>query len=135
MISLLREATRAIKLRLVGIDPDMVGVHSLRLGGEMVLKLHGHIDTIIMKIGRWSGLTFLQYIHNQIARLAKDMPKKMSTPHYHFLTLHALLNMQHQHHYFPDSSRQSLFGLSSQVSHAYTYERFDIITRMCEHAN
>ena len=46
----------------------------------MALKLHGYDDTTIMKMGRWSGLTFLQYIHNQIAHLAKDISKKMSIP-------------------------------------------------------
>jgi hypothetical protein len=30
----------------------------------MALKLHGFDDTTIMKVGRWTLLTFTQYIHN-----------------------------------------------------------------------
>ena len=44
----------------------------------MALKLHGYDDTTIMKMGRWTSLTFLMYIHNQIAHLAKDISQKMS---------------------------------------------------------
>ena len=44
----------------------------------MALKLHGFDDTTIMKMGRWTSLTFLVYIHNQIAHLGKDISKKMS---------------------------------------------------------
>ena len=46
----------------------------------MALKLHGYADTTIMKMGRWTSLTFLQYIHNQIAHLSCDIAKKMSVP-------------------------------------------------------
>ena len=46
----------------------------------MALRLHGFDDTIIMKIGRWTSLTFLQYIHTQIAHLSEDISKKMSIP-------------------------------------------------------
>ena len=46
----------------------------------MALKLHGESDMTIMKHGRWSGLTFLQYIHNQIGHLSKDLSKKMAMP-------------------------------------------------------
>ena len=63
-----------------GIDPDFVGVHSLRASGAMALKFAGENDTTIVKNGRWSGLTFLQYIHNQIAHLSTGLSNKMSTP-------------------------------------------------------
>jgi hypothetical protein len=46
----------------------------------MALKLHGASDTTIMKQGRWSSLTFLMYIHEQIGHLAKDLTKHMNTP-------------------------------------------------------
>ena len=39
----------------------------------MALKLTGADDTTIIKLGRWSGLTFLQYIHNQIAHLSANL--------------------------------------------------------------
>jgi hypothetical protein len=73
-------ATKMLRLDKQGIDPDLVGAHSLRAGGAMALKLHGFADTTIMKMGRWTSLTFLQYIHTQIAHLAKDISEKMSIP-------------------------------------------------------
>ena len=46
----------------------------------MALKLMGHSNTTIMKIGQWQSLTFLEYIHNQIGHLSADISLKMSTP-------------------------------------------------------
>ena len=80
MITCVRKMVTSLQLHKQGIDPDLVGTHSLRAGGVMALKLHGYDDTTIMKMGRWTSLTFLQYIHNQIAHLAKDISKKMSIP-------------------------------------------------------
>ena len=79
MRSTLRAAVQHLKLNECGIDPDLVGVHSLRAGGAMALKLQGTEDTTIKKQGRWTSMTFLQYIHNQIAHLSKDLSTKMST--------------------------------------------------------
>ena len=76
----LRATVTDLKLHLQGIDADLVGVHSLRAGGAMAMKLHGLDDTTIMKQGRWTSLTFLMYIHSQIAHLGKDISTKMSTP-------------------------------------------------------
>jgi hypothetical protein len=75
----IRLAVTTLKLHLAGIDPDLVGVHSLRAGGAMALKLTGADDVTIMKVGRWTSLTFLQYIHNQIAHLSADLAQNMST--------------------------------------------------------
>ena len=80
IIQLVRRSATSLKLSDVAIDPDLLGSHSLRAGGAMALKLHGFDDTTIMKMGRWTSLTFLQYIHNQIAHLANDISKKMSQP-------------------------------------------------------
>ena len=44
----------------------------------MALKFYGYDDTTIMKMGRWTSLTFLRYIHNQIAHLARDIYKTIS---------------------------------------------------------
>ena len=79
MRTTLRTAVQHLKLHECGIDPDLVGVHSLRAGGAMALKLQGTEDTTIKKQGRWTSMTFLQYIHNQIAHLSKDLSTKMST--------------------------------------------------------
>ena len=70
----------AMKLETTGINPSLIGAHSLRAGGAMALKLHGYADTTIMNMGRWTLLTFLQYIHNQIAHLSCDISRKMSMP-------------------------------------------------------
>jgi hypothetical protein len=74
-----RTSVQTLTLDKNGIDPDLVGVHSLRAGGAMALKLQGVSDTIIQKQGRWTSMTFLQYIHNQIAHLSKSLSTKMST--------------------------------------------------------
>jgi integrase len=80
IIQMVRAAAKALHLDKQGIDPDLIGAHSLRAGGAMALKLHGFDNITIMKMGRWTSLTFTQYIHNQIAHLAKDVSKKMSIP-------------------------------------------------------
>ena len=78
IIILLRAAATTLQLQKQAIDPDLIGAHSLRSGGAMALKLHGYDDTTIRKMGRWTSDTFLQYIHNQIAHLSKDISKNMS---------------------------------------------------------
>ena len=80
IINVLRLGAKTLQLEKQAIDPDLIGAHSLRAGGAMALKLHGFDDTTIMKIGRWTSLTFLQYIHTQIAHLSKDISRKMSIP-------------------------------------------------------
>ena len=78
MLKGIRQAAQTLNLDKTGINPDLIGVHSLRAGGAMALKLQGETDTTIMKMGRWTSLTFLQYIHNQIAHLNKNISQKMS---------------------------------------------------------
>ena len=78
MVAQVRQVGAKLKLHEQAIDPDLIGAHSLRAGGAMALKLHGYNDTTIMKMGRWTSLTFLQYIHNQISHLSKDIASKMS---------------------------------------------------------
>ena len=63
-----------------GIDSDRVGSHSLRAGGAIVMKLNGVDTETIMKHVRWKSLTFMMYIHNQIAHLSANLSEKMSTP-------------------------------------------------------
>jgi hypothetical protein len=75
-----RASAKALNLHNQGIDPDLIGAHSLRAGGAMALKLHGFDNITIMKMGRWTSLTFAQYIHNQIACLSEDISRKMSMP-------------------------------------------------------
>jgi hypothetical protein len=79
MIVPLRAAVSSTNLARNGITPELIGVHSLRAGGAMALKLTGSTDTTIMKMGRWTSLTFLNYIHEQIAHLSADISQQMST--------------------------------------------------------
>ena len=79
IVAAVRKATLILKLQDFAIDPDLVGSHSLRAGGAMALRLHGYDSTTIMKMGRWTSTTFLEYIHTQIAHLSKGVSTKMST--------------------------------------------------------
>ena len=80
LLTQLRQTVIKLNLASTGIDPDLIGVHSLRAGGAMALKLHGIDDSTIMKIGRWTSMTFLMYIHNQIAHISKNLSTRMSRP-------------------------------------------------------
>ena len=64
MVDMVRKVASTLNLQNNGIDLDLIGSHSLRAGGAMALKLHGYEDTTIKKMGSWTSLTFLQYIHN-----------------------------------------------------------------------
>jgi hypothetical protein len=44
----------------------------------MALKLQGVDGSLIMKIGRWTGLTFFMYIHSQIGALNTELASKMA---------------------------------------------------------
>ena len=78
IVSQIKSAAVKLNLGQHGIDPDLIGSHSLRAGGAMALKLQQYSDTLIQKLGRWSSTTWLQYIHTQIAHLAKGVATKMS---------------------------------------------------------
>ena len=78
VVKQVRSTANAMKMETTGIDLSLIGVHSLCAEGVMALKLHGYTDTTIVKMGQWTLLTFLQYIHNQIAYLSYDISKKMS---------------------------------------------------------
>ena len=53
--------------------------HSLRAGGAMAMKLCGASDSTIMRVGRWTSLTYLTYIHTQIGALTAGLAAKMTT--------------------------------------------------------
>ena len=80
IITVIQFSVSDLKLRHSGINPYLVGVHSLKAGGGMYLKLHGASDTTIMKMGRWSSLTFIMYIHDKIGHISKGLIQKMSRP-------------------------------------------------------
>jgi hypothetical protein len=61
-----------------GYTLDCISLHSLRAGGAMAMKLSGASDSTIMRVGRWSSLTYLTYIHSQIGALTAGVAWKMS---------------------------------------------------------
>ena len=79
IIKMVRSGVILCGLQDCGIDPDLVGAHSLRAGGAMAMKLNGCSTEEIMKHGRWRSLTFMMYIHNQIAHLSCDISQRMNT--------------------------------------------------------
>jgi hypothetical protein len=52
--------------------------HSLRAGGAMAMKLSGASDSTIMRVGQWSSLTYLTYIHSQIGALTAGLSRLMA---------------------------------------------------------
>jgi len=50
----------------------------------MALKFAGANREDIKKLGRWSGDTFLMYIHDQIAEYSEGWTKKMAIPRSYF---------------------------------------------------
>ncbi len=77
--TLITQAATNTNLVAQGYDLKRVSTHSLRASGAMVLKLQGVHDSLIMKIGRWMGLTFLTYIHSQIGAPNTGLATKMAT--------------------------------------------------------
>eukprot|EP00957_Ditylum_brightwellii_P007357 558178-Ditylum_brightwellii.AAC.1 len=60
MVGLLQQAVQNLGLHEAGINPNIIGAHSLRIGKAMPLKLTGQRNTTIMKLGCWSSLTLRQ---------------------------------------------------------------------------
>jgi hypothetical protein len=60
-----------------GIPIDLVDSHSLRSGGANALSLAGYSDREIMKIGRWRGKTFMEYIREELACFSDGMSRSM----------------------------------------------------------
>jgi hypothetical protein len=56
--------------------------------GAIALKLQGVNNLKIMKIGHWTGLTFLTYIHGQIGALNAGLSQRMAT-RIHFVNFRA----------------------------------------------
>ena len=62
-----------------GYTINRISSHSLRAGGAMAMKLRGASDSTIMRVGRWTSLTYLTYIHSQIGALTAGVAWRMST--------------------------------------------------------
>jgi len=66
-------------LLLKGYTLNRISSHSLRAGGAMAFKLAGALDSTIMRVGWWTSLRYLTYIHTQIGALTAGLAWKMST--------------------------------------------------------
>ena len=75
---LVHQAAADTNLVAQGYDLRRIGTHSLHASGAMALKLQGVNDSLIMKIGRWTGTTFLTYIHSQIGALNTGLAQRMA---------------------------------------------------------
>jgi hypothetical protein len=87
--NLVHHAAVATNLIDQGYSLQRIGTHSLRASGAMALKLQGAADSTIMKIGRWTGTTFLTYIHSQIGAINAGLATKMAV-HIHFTNVGAI---------------------------------------------
>jgi hypothetical protein len=60
-----------------GIPIDRINTHSLRSGSANTLSLSGYLDTQIQKMGWWRGVTFKEYIREELACFSEGMSKSM----------------------------------------------------------
>jgi hypothetical protein len=58
-----------------------VSAHSLRASGAMALGLDDVGEDLIKKLGQWSSLTWLTYIHAQISSLTAGLSERMVVHH------------------------------------------------------
>jgi hypothetical protein len=60
-----------------GIPIDRINTHSLRSGSANTLSLSGYSDTQIQKMGWWRGVTFKEYIREELECFSEGMSKSM----------------------------------------------------------
>ena len=63
-----------------GIPINRVDTHSLQAGTACAMKLSGHSEDEIIKLGRWApkSTLFLEYIQQQLSTFLAGMAEKMS---------------------------------------------------------
>jgi len=79
IVGAVRTAAKSLNLQDKGIDPDLIGAHSLQAGGAMALKIMGYNDSTIRKFCRWTSDKWRMYQHSQISKLYEGVAQKMST--------------------------------------------------------
>jgi hypothetical protein len=80
MAAIIQQGAVRSMIWLHGYDLTRIGPHSLRASGAMQLALNGVSDSMIQKLGRWSSMTWLQYLHGQISCLTRGISGRMATP-------------------------------------------------------
>ena len=77
IVKAVKDSVRRLKLVEKGFTLKRVGSHSLRAGGAMAMILNGINETVVKRLGRWSGQTFETYIHIQIMALSNKVSEAM----------------------------------------------------------
>ncbi len=80
VLAMIRLAAAEDNLQSAGYDLSRIGTHSLRSGGAVRLKHPGESDSLIQKLGRWSGETYKKYIQPHIGPLTGGCAAKMAQP-------------------------------------------------------
>jgi hypothetical protein len=70
-----------------GIPIKLIDTHLLRIGGANALTLSGFSDTQIHKMGRRRGVTFKEYIREQLACYLEGVTTKMKR-NFKFVNVH-----------------------------------------------
>jgi hypothetical protein len=76
-----RESVGLSGLLNLGYSVTRVSAHSLHASGAMDLCLDDLGEDLIKKLGRWSSLTWLSYIHAQISSLTAGLSERMVLHH------------------------------------------------------
>jgi hypothetical protein len=76
-----RESVVLSGLLNLGYSVARVSAHSLRASGAMALGLDDVGEDLIKKLGQWSSLTWLTYIHAQISSLTAGLSERMVVHH------------------------------------------------------
>jgi hypothetical protein len=84
--NLVHHLARNMDIVAQGYNLKRVSTHPLWASGAMALKLQGVDDSLIMKVGRWTGLAFLTYIQSQIGALNTGLATKMAV-RVHFINV------------------------------------------------
>lgn len=75
----LRATAQAINYKNLGIDIKRIGTHSIRTSFAMLLYLEKTDHSVIMTLGRWISLAFLNCIRPQIQEFSKEISSIMTS--------------------------------------------------------
>jgi hypothetical protein len=70
-----------------GIPIKLIDTHSLQISSANALALLGFSDTHIQKMGCWRGVTFNEYIREQLTCYSEGMTTKMKH-NFKFVNIH-----------------------------------------------
>ena len=83
-LKFLRNYIKSIDYEGLGLHPDDIGLHSLRLSAAMAMYMNNIPVYTIMLLGRWSSDAFLRYIRKQVEQFSANVSRRMiQKPLYH----------------------------------------------------